>query len=154
MAKIIVDGEAFDYEAEKQLTHEALWIEHVYKRNYLQWQEDMTTGGTRALCMLACLLWRRDGRNVDTAFQDLLDGKIQFDLNEMWASIIEAGQAAQREAEAEQKAQAEADPTISGTSPDPDGSPTTGTGTSSSSPANSGSGRGKSASSTSRTSKR
>lgn len=147
MAKIIVDGETFDYDSQKQLTHEALWIEDVYKRNYIQWQDDMTAGATRALCMLACLLWRRDGRDVGTAFQDMLDGKIEFDLNEMWVSIIEAGQAAQREAEAQ-------DPTTPGDSSGPDGSPTTGTGTSSSSPASSTSARGKSGSSTSRTSKR
>lgn len=124
---------------------EALWIEHVYKRRYAEWQADLEAGSAKALCMLACLIWRRDGRDVDTAYADLLDGKTDFDLNEMLQSMVEAGEAAQEEA---------ADPTTPGESPDPDGTPGIGAGTSPSSPASSASGRGKSGSSTSRTSKR
>ena len=148
--KVTVNGETFDYEGEKQPTHEALWIEHVYKRSYSQWQDDLSAGSARAMCMLACLLWRRDGRDVDTAFQDMLDGKTEFDLNEMLLSIMEAYAAAKAEAEA---AEAGQDPTTPGGSPGPDGSPTTGTATSGSSPSTSTSGRGKSGSSRSGTSK-
>jgi hypothetical protein len=144
VAKITVNGETFDYEGRKQLTHEALWIEHVYKRSYSQWQDDLSAGSARAMCMLACLLWRRDGRNVDTAFQDMLDGKIEWDLNEMLVSIMEGALAAQQEAEAE------ADPTPSR---DPDGTPGTAADTRGSSPSASGSARGKSGSSKSRTSR-
>ena len=145
--KVTIDGRVYDYDGSKGPVSEALWIEHVYKRNYGQWQIDLAEGSARAFIMLACLIWRRDGKNVDTAFQDVIDGKTDFDLKEMSESLFEA-------AEAERKAQAEADPTITGGSSAPAGTPGTGTATSSSSPATSTSGRGKSGSSTSRTSKR
>jgi hypothetical protein len=141
MAKIIINGETFDYDGTKQPTSEALWIEHVYQRRYGEWQEDLAAGSARALIMLACLVWRRDGRDVDTAFQDVLDGTTGFDLSEMLTSMAEAG-----ETEAP-------DPTITGGSPDLAGSPTTGAGTRGSSPSTSTSARGKSGSSKSRTSK-
>ena len=127
---------------------EALWVEHVYKRRYAEWQEDLQAGSARAMCVLACLIWRRDGRDVP--LQDLLDGKVDFDLNEMLQSMVDA-------AEAEAKAQAEAEaaeevPTPAGSAPA--GTDGTGTGTSSSSPASSTSGRARSGSSRSRTSRR
>lgn len=147
MTKITVAGETFDYDGTKQPMSEALWIEHVYKRRYAEWQADLEAGSAKALCMLACLIWRRDGRDVDTAYADLLDGKTDFDLQEMLASMYDGALAAQDEADA-------AVPTTPGESPDPDGTPTIATDTSPSSPASSGSGRGKSGSSTSRTSKR
>ena len=130
--------------------HEALWIEHVYKRRYGEWQDDLSAGSAKALIMLACLIWRRDGRDADAAWRDVLAGEIDFDLNEMLASMAKA-------AEAEQKAQEEAataeaaNPTPAGSAPA--GSATTGSGTPGSSPSISGSGRGKSASSKPRTSK-
>jgi hypothetical protein len=144
--KVSIDGQVYEYDGTKAPMSEALWLEHVYKRNYGQWQIDMAEGSAKAFIMLACLIWRREGRNVDTAYQDIIDGKIEFDLNEMSRSMAES-------ALAEEKAQAEADPTIPGESPAPDGSPGTGTDTSSSSPASSGSARGRSGSSKSRTSK-
>jgi hypothetical protein len=145
--KVTIDGQVYEYDGAKAPMHEALWIEHVYKRNYGQWQIDLAEGSARAFVMLACLIWRREGKNVETAFQDVIDGTIDFDLNEMSRSLGES-------AEAEQKAQAGVDPTIPGASSDPAGSPGTGIVTSSSSPASSTSGRGRSGSSTSRTSKR
>ena len=111
---------------------EALWVEHVYKRRYAEWQEDLSAGSAKAMCVLACLIWRRDGRDVP--LQDLLDGKVDFDLMEMLQSMAEAGEAAQAEA-------AEADPTPP---PAPAGTPGTGTATSQSLPASSTSARGKS----------
>jgi len=145
--KVTIDGQVYEYDGAKAPMHEALWIEHVYKRNYGQWQIDLAEGSARAFIMLACLIWRREGKNVDTAFQDVIDGKTDFDLKEMSESLVES-------AEAEQKARAEADPTIPGGSSDPAGSPGTGTGTLPSSPASSTSARGRSGSSTSKTSKR
>ena len=62
---------------------EALWVEHVYKRRYAEWQEDLSAGSAKAMCVLACLIWRRDGRDVP--LQDLLDGTVDFDLMEMLA---------------------------------------------------------------------
>ena len=126
---------------------EALWVEHVYKRRYAEWQEDLSAGSAKAMCVLACLIWRRDGRDVP--LQDLLDGTVDFDLMEMLGSMADAAEAAKEEAEGAE--QAGVDPTPSSA---PAGTHTIATGTSPSSPANSGSARGKSASSKSTTLKR
>jgi len=134
--KVTVAGETFDYDGSKQPMSEALWIEDVYKRRYAEWQADLEAGSAKAFCMLACLIWRRDGRDVSTAYADLLDGKTDFDLQEMIQSMAESVEAAREEAAAV--------PTTPGESPAPDGTSTTGTGTSGSSPNASGSARGKS----------
>jgi hypothetical protein len=144
--KVTIDGQVYEYDGRKGPVHEALWIEDVYKKNYGQWQVDLGQGSARAFIMLACLIWRREGRNVETAYQDVLDGKIGFDIDEMARSMGES-------ALAEEKAQAEADPTTPGDLSGPDGSPTTGTGTSESSASTSGSGRSRSGSSKSKTSR-
>ena len=152
--KVTIDGQVYEYDSAKAPMHEALWIEGVYKRNYGQWQIDLAEGAARAFIMLACLIWRREGRNVDTAFQDVIDGKIDFDIDEMVRSMNASIEAEQKARAEEEKARAEADPTITGTSPGPAGSPGTGTDTSPSSAASSTSGRSKSVSSKSPTSKR
>lgn len=100
--------------------HEALWIEHVYKRRYGEWQSDMEAGSAKALAMLACLIWRRDGRNVDTAFQDVIDGEIDFDLNEMLQSMADAAEAEVKAREAAAAAEKDA------ANPTPAGSATAG----------------------------
>jgi hypothetical protein len=100
---------------------EALWVEHVYKRRYAEWQDDLAAGSARAMCVLACLIWRRDGRDVP--LQDLLDGTVDFDLMEMLTSMAEA-------AEAEKGEAAAPDPTPPSA---PAGTRTTGTATSRSS---------------------
>jgi hypothetical protein len=96
--------------------HEALWIEHVYKRRYGEWQDDLQAGSAKALIMLACLIWRRDGRDADAAYRDVLAGEIDFDLNEMLASMAKATEAEQaaQAAEAERDA---ASPTPAGSAP-------------------------------------
>lgn len=95
--KVTVNGETFDYDGSKQPMSEALWIEHVYKRRYAEWQLDLEAGSAKALCMLACLIWRRDGRDVTSSYADLLDGKADFDLNEMMQSMIDSTAAAAAE---------------------------------------------------------
>ena len=130
--------------------HEALWIEHVYKRRYGEWQDDLSAGSAKALIMLACLIWRRDGRDADAAWQAVLAGETDFDLNEMLASMAKAAEDAQK-AEAAAAAEDAASPTPAGSAPA--GSATTGSGTPGSSPSTSVSARGKSASSKSRTSR-
>ena len=75
---------------------EALWVEHVYKRRYAEWQEDLSAGSAKAMCVLACLIWRRDGRDVP--LQDLLDGTVDFDLMEMLTSMADAAKEAEGEA--------------------------------------------------------
>ena len=72
---------------------EALWVEHVYKRRYAEWQEDLSAGSAKAMCVLACLIWRRDGRDVP--LQDLLDGTVDFDLMEMLTSMADAAKEAE-----------------------------------------------------------
>jgi hypothetical protein len=119
VAKIVIAGEAFDYDGQKQPMSEALAIEEMYGKRYAQWQEDLWAGSAKAMCVLAWIIWRRDGRDV--AYQDIIDGKADFDLGEMLRSIIDAAEAAAAEAKA-----AEADPTVPS---DPDGTPGTGTST-------------------------
>ena len=128
--KVVLGGEPFDYDGGRMPMSDALWIEHVYKRRYAEWEADLNAGSAKALAMLACLIWRRDGRDVP--LQDLLDGKTDFDLAEMIGSMAES-------LAAEAAAQAADDtevPTPAG--PGPAGTPTTGTGTSASSPKRSG----------------
>lgn len=79
---------------------EALAVERVYERRYAEWQADLSAGSAKALCVLAWLIWRRDGRDVP--FGDIIDGKADFDLMEMMGSLAEA---------AEAEGTAEADPT-------------------------------------------
>ena len=135
--KIVLGGETFEYDGSRAPMSEALAIERVYERRYAEWQSDLAAGSAKAMCVLAWLIWRRDGREVP--FEDILDGKADFDLAEMLESMAES-------------AAAEAAPDPTGT-PDPDGIPGTGTSTSASSPSGSGSGRGKSGSSKSGTSR-
>jgi hypothetical protein len=104
VAKIVIAGETFDYDGQKQPMSEALAIEELYGKRYAQWQDDLWAGSAKAMCVLAWLIWRRDGRDV--AYQDILDGKADFDLGEMLQSIIKAAEDAAAEAKA-----AEADPT-------------------------------------------
>ena len=119
MAKITIGGETFDFDGRKQPMSEALAIEETYGARYAQWQDDLQAGSARALCVLAWLVWRRDGRDV--AFADITGGKVDFDLGEMMQSMLESAEAAAAEAKA-----AEADPTGGS---DPAGTPGTATAT-------------------------
>ena len=134
MAKIIIDGETFDYDGQKQPVSEALAIEEVYGARYAQWQDDLWAGSAKAMCALAWIIWRREGRDVP--FADIINGKVDFDLGEMLRSIIDAAEDAAAEAKA-----AEADPTEGS---DPAGTDGIATGISASSRSGSGSGRGRS----------
>jgi hypothetical protein len=119
MAKIVIAGESFDYDGQKQPMSEALAIEELYGKRYAQWQDDLWAGSAKAMCVLAWIIWRRDGRDV--AYADILSGEVDFDLGEMLKSIIDAAETASAEAKA-----AAADPTVpSG----PDGTHGTGTST-------------------------
>ena len=128
--KIVLGGETFEYDGSRAPMSEALAIERVYERRYAEWQSDLAAGSAKAMCVLAWLIWRRDGRDVP--FEDIIDGKADFDLVEMLESMAESAEA--------EKAVA-SDPTGP---PDPAGTHTTGTGISGSSPNGSGSPRGKS----------
>jgi len=117
VAKIVIAGETFDYDGQKQPMSEALAIEEVYGARYAQWQDDLWAGSAKAMCVLAWIIWRRDGRDVP--FEDIIDGNVDFDLGEMLQSIIKAAEDAAAEAKA-----AEADPTAGSA---PAGTPGTGT---------------------------
>lgn len=142
--KVTINGEVFDYDGTRAPMSEALAIEKAYGRRYVEWQAELQAGSAEALCVLAWIIWRRDGRNVE--LKDMLSGAVDFDLNEMLLSMFEA-------AEEAQKASAEEGPTIPGEQPGRAGTPTTGTVMSASSPNGSASARGRSASSKSVTSK-
>ena len=140
--KIVLGGETFEYDGTKAPMSEALAIEHVYKRRYAEWQSDLAAGSARAMCVLAWVIWRRDGRDIP--FDDIIDGTADFDLMEMLTSMAESAEADGAEAGAVP------DPTPP---PDPAGTPGTATGISPSSPGSSTSARGRSGSSKSRTSR-
>jgi hypothetical protein len=116
--KILLGGETFDYDGKQQPMSEALKVEELYGKNYAQWQDDLNAGSARAMCVLAWLIWRRDGREVP--FEDITSGEADFDLGEMLRSLNEAAETAMAEAKA-----AKADPTGGS---DPDGTPTIATG--------------------------
>jgi hypothetical protein len=91
VAKVIINGETFDYDGKKAPMSEALWIEDAYGRRYAEWQDDLQAGSAKAMAMLACLIWRRDGRDVP--LQDVLGGAVDFDLGEMITSLLESARA-------------------------------------------------------------
>ena len=119
MAKVVIGGETFEYDGRRQPMSEALAIEEAYGKSYAHWQDDLAAGSAKAYCVLAWVIWRRDGRDVP--FADILAGKVDFDLSEMLESIMESAAAEAAEAKA-----AEADPTGG---PDPDGTAGTATAT-------------------------
>ena len=89
--KIVLGGETFEYDGSKAPMSEALAIERVYERRYAEWQSDLAAGSAKAMCVLAWLIWRRDGREVP--FEDIIDGKVDFDLMEMLESMAESAEA-------------------------------------------------------------
>ena len=89
--KIVLGGETFEYDGSRAPMSEALAIERVYERRYAEWQADLAAGSAKAMCVLAWLIWRRDGRDVP--FEDILDGKADFDLAEMLESMAESAEA-------------------------------------------------------------
>ena len=106
--KIVLDGETYEYDNSHQPMSEALAIEQVYKRRYVEWQQDLGAGSAKALCVLAWVIWRRDGRDI--SFEDIIAGKVDFDMTEMLVSLGDTGDEG-----------AAPDPTIPATPPDPAG---------------------------------
>lgn len=139
--KFQVNGETFssDWEPGRVSMADALAIEKVANRRYVEWETEFLGGSAEALAAFVVLAWQRDGR--DTALQDVLEGKAGFDFSETFSSVMNA---LTEQARARKAAE---DPT-SGAGPRsaPDGTPTTPDGTSESSPNASTSGPGKSGS--------
>lgn len=106
--KLTINGEVFEFDGRKQKVAEALAIEEAYGRRYAEWQDDMAGGGVKALCTLAWLIWRRDGRDVP--LEDILSEKVELDLNELLRSLMEGAMEEFKAAMAEEEAK-KADPT-------------------------------------------
>jgi hypothetical protein len=128
--KITINGEefAYDFDFSHMPMSEALAIEKVANRRYVEWEMAFTGGGAEAMAVFACLVWSRDGRDVKV--EDVLSGKVDFDFSEAYSSVIAGIVAARQEAMA-----AAANPT----SPAepltvPAGTPSTPSGTRASSP--------------------
>jgi len=120
--KVVLNGETFDYEPVMPMA-DALALEKAWGRRYVEWESLLGAGSAEAFGVLAWLIWRRDGRDIELSA--ILDGSVPLDLAEMLASVITA--------RAEQEA-AQADPTPAGPPTDPAGTPTTQPGTKPSSP--------------------
>jgi hypothetical protein len=129
--KIRINGESFDFDGSVAPLSEALEIEKVLGVRYAQWESDFAAGSMRALAGFVWKVWHRDDRDVPLA--DIVDGKVEVEINEVLTSLVEAAE--------EQAAQAEVPKGPTGTAPD--GTPTTGTGTSGSSRKGSASAPGK-----------
>ena len=133
MAKIRINGEAFDWDSTYHPMSEALAVEQATGMRYVDWENELAAGSMKAMCAFVWLVWRRHGRDVP--LEDIGD-KIEIDLAELLASLMESRQ------------EDEPDPT-SGASPVPSApaaTPTTGGNTSRSSRSTSASGRGRRAS--------
>lgn len=136
--KIVINGEAFDYDETKRPLSEALAIEKAWGRRYAEWESELFAGSAEATAVFVWTVWRRDGRHVQ--LEDILSGQADFDYREVLASLNES-------AADQAKAAGDTDPT-SGAAPltGPDGTGTTSAATSGRSPRSSASGHGKSAS--------
>lgn len=88
--KIEINGELFDYEFD--INHvpmsEALAIERLGGRRYVEWEMGLTGGSAESVAVLACLVWQRDGRDVK--LQDILDGKVTLGFTETYNSVMRA----------------------------------------------------------------
>jgi hypothetical protein len=127
--KVTLNGEefAYDFDFAHMPMSEALAIERFANRRYVEWEMAFTGGSAEALAVFACLIWSRDGRDVK--LQDVLDGNVDFDFSEAYASVISGI------VEAQKQAMATAGPTSpAGPLTDPAGTATTPPATRASSP--------------------
>jgi hypothetical protein len=115
--KVTLAGEVFEYDGARKPMSEALAIEKAWGRRYAEWETELAAGSAEALCVLAWVIWRRDGRDIPLSA--ILDGTADFDFGEFITSLAAA-------AETETAAGGDgAGPTIPAGSPDPAGTATT-----------------------------
>lgn len=139
--KFTVNGETFS--SSWALGHvsmaDALAIEKVANRRYVEWETEFLHGSAEALAVFVVLAWQRDGREVE--LKSILDGSVEFDFSGTYASVMDA-------LTGEFDARAAAENPTSGAAPltDPDGTDTTSAATPGSSRSASTSARGKSGS--------
>lgn len=113
--KIIINGEAFDYDREHRPMSEALAIEKAWGRRYAEWETELLAGSAEATGVLIWTIWRREGREVE--LQDLLDGKIDFDYIEVLRSMGDAAREAAKEEDPTTPAGPLTDPAGTATTP-------------------------------------
>ena len=114
--KIRINGETFDYDDSKRPMSEALAIEKAWGRRYAEWETERGQGSAEAMAVLAWIIWRRDGRDVE--LKDILEGSVDFDLNEMFLSMAAAQEESQQAAEVPTNGAApRTDPDGTGTTP-------------------------------------
>jgi hypothetical protein len=90
MAKIRINGEAFDYDQSHHPMSEALAIEQATGMRYVDWENELAAGSMKAMCAFVWLVWRRHGRDVP--LDDILSGKVEIDLAELLQSLMESRQ--------------------------------------------------------------
>lgn len=103
--KIVIAGEAFEYDNTRRPLSEALAIEKEWGRRYAEWEQELLAGSAEATAVLVWVVYRREGRDVPLG--DILDGTVDFDYSELIQSLGAAYLEAQAEAAA-------ADPTSGG----------------------------------------
>jgi hypothetical protein len=123
--KVRLNGEYLEFDGSKKPMSEALAIERAWHKRYAEWETELAAGSAEALCVLAWVIWRRDGRDID--LDDILSGKIDFDFTEFITSLADTD-------EDGDGGKAEPVPTTPAASPDPAGTRTTRRNTKRSSP--------------------
>ena len=123
--KVTVNGEEFEFEHVRRMMADALAIEKISGKRYVEWENDLYAGSAEAACVLATFLWRREGREAELS--DLLEGKVDLDFTEVYVSVVRGYGQMLAEAQA-----ARENPT-DGAAPAPDGTPGTPAGTKASS---------------------
>jgi len=100
--KVILGGEPFEFDGAKKPMSEALAIERAWGKRYAEWETELGAGSAEALCVLAWVIWRRDGRDVK--LDDILAGEVDFDFGEFVSSLAEAGERAGSQEESPEQA--------------------------------------------------
>ena len=88
--KVTISGETFDssWELGKVSMADALAIEKLAARSYVAWETEFLNGSAEALAAFACLIWQRDGREVE--LKDILDGGVELNFSETFRSVMGA----------------------------------------------------------------
>jgi hypothetical protein len=77
VAKVFINGEAFEWDSSRSPMSEALAIERALNMRYVDWQTELGAGSARALAGFYWLVWRRNGRDVPWA--DIESGDVEID---------------------------------------------------------------------------
>lgn len=118
--KFTINGETFssDWAIDRVSMADAIAIEKVANRRYIEWEADFLGGSAEALAAFVVLAWQRDGREIE--LKDVLDGSVEFGFTEAYRSVVTAISAAYAAAKATENPTSGAAPLT-----DPDGTATT-----------------------------